>query len=169
MRSFIRWRDEWLLDIEDVDREHRGLVSLLNRLAVAHCCSSMPAGDPNRQPPRGDQVIEMLEALGEGVRRHFHNEEAVMRASGYPDYESHSYEHVTLLAEYAELMREIRQQGTQCLDLATLESLKEWLIGHIVGADQKFGRFYHEAAGDVPQRKPDAFARRWMRWSLRDQ
>jgi hemerythrin len=168
VQSFIQWRDEWLLDIDELDQEHMRLVSLVNQAASRHCCL-----DPvlARDSPGGvnGPVIRVLEELGEEVRRHFRNEERAMRRCEYPDYEAHRYEHINLLADYAELMREVHRQGAQCLDLATLESLKEWLISHMVGADRKFGDYYRESVLGLGPKEPDSFTRRWMRLSLNDQ
>ena len=91
-----------------------------------------------------------------------------MQEAGYPDYDDHCYEHATLLAEYAELMRDIEREGLGCLDSKTLESLKNWVIGHLVGADQKFGAFCRELERGGHDRQPDAFSKRWMQLSLGD-
>lgn len=161
MVDFIQWRDTWLLDIPEVDRENRQLVALLNR-AARHlgCPEALPGARPQVRHER--VMCRMMQDLGEHVRRHFEHEEAYMRGVVYPDYEIHCYEHLTLLAEYAELMRDVRDQGLVCLDLDTLDSLKGWLIGHIAGADRRFGDYYRDTRSGVLHRKPDPFSRYWL-------
>jgi hemerythrin len=141
MRAFIEWRDEWLLRIPRVDGEHQELVRLFNRAAeLFSCAPAEPSADKN--PDQGGEIIGLLQALGDHARIHFENEEALMRDTGYPDFENHRYEHATLQAEYTELLRELDEKGLGCLDAETLGSLKTWLISHIASADMRFGEFY---------------------------
>jgi len=146
MPCLINWLDDWLLEIPELDKEHRELVELLNRLVRCQCASV--TGQAGVSPLRRDQaVMDMLEELGRHVRLHFKHEEAWMLKAAYPDYEDHRYEHMTLLAEYAELVRDVRLQGVECLDQETLCALRGWLIGHIAGADRRFGEFRRSAPG----------------------
>jgi hemerythrin len=163
MRHFIDWRDEWLLHIVELDGEHRQLVALLNRIAEVS-----GAGTGAQCSISEAEMLHWLEQLGEHVRRHFRNEEELMEELDYAGYERHRYEHVTLLAEYADLLREIRRDGVASLDAETLVALKAWLISHIVGEDQKLGAYYREVLGGPASRPRDQFRRRWMRLSLCD-
>lgn len=141
MRPFIEWRDEWLLGIPRVDGEHRELVRLFNRVVELFSCVS--GGDV---PERAKEIVGLLREFGDHVRVHFENEEALMRNSGYPDFENHRCEHATLHAEYTQLLRELDKKGLGCLDDETLASLKTWLISHIATADMRFGEFYRNSA-----------------------
>jgi hemerythrin len=168
MRRFVRWRAEWLLCIDPIDQEHQALVEQLNELAECHRCArrSRQGGRASAAPVT---IGEMLQNLGEQVREHFHHEEENMRENGYPDYDAHRYEHATLLAEFAQLLREIRADGLQCFDHTTLEALKSWLIGHIAGADRRYGDYYREHILGISHPQGDEFLRRWMQISLRDE
>ena len=139
-RALIEWRDDWSLGIPQVDGEHRELARLFNR--VAGLCADAGVELAVKGSKECEEIMDLLRELGEHVRSHFQNEEAIMRESGYPDLESHHYEHATLQAEYAELLRELDKKGVECLDAETLTSLKIWLISHIVNADNRFGEYY---------------------------
>jgi len=160
MDVYIEWRDIWLLDIEDVDQEHKELVDLVNELARRHHCARRDNGDGRSD---GSEILELLQQIGESVREHFRNEEACMLNAGYPGYEQHRYEHITLLAEYAEFMREVHGEGPECIDETTLDALKGWLISHIAGADRRFGDYYRSTVTGVEQPRSDPFTRKWMR------
>jgi len=138
---FIEWRDEWLLGIPQVDGEHQELARLLNRVVELYSCASEESS-AGKATERDREIIGLLHEFGDHVRIHFENEEAFMRDSCYPDFENHWYEHVTLHAEYTELLRELDKKGLSCLDAETLDSLKTWLISHVVDADIQFGEFY---------------------------
>jgi hemerythrin len=145
VRAFIEWRDEWLLGISQVNGEHQELTRLFNRAAERFSCA--PEGpSAGKASERSREIIGLLQEFGEHVRIHFENEEDVMHDAGYPDFESHRVEHLTLLAEYAELLRELDKKGVECLDAETLDSLKTWLIYHVANEDIRFGEFYRNRA-----------------------
>lgn len=141
MKAFIEWRDDWLLGIPQVDGEHRELARIFNRVAELYSCVDEESS-AGKNLEHVAELIELLHEFGEHVRIHFQNEEAFMRDSGYPDFENHHYEHATLMAEYAELLRELDEKGVGCLDVETLDSLKTWLISHVANEDVRFGEFY---------------------------
>lgn len=152
MKSLIEWRDDWLLGIPRVDEEHQELARLFNRAAELFSC--LEKETKGKDAGRSGEIIGLLRELGEHVRTHFQNEEGIMSDSGYPELEDHRYEHATLQAEYAELLRELDKKGLGCLDAETLDSLKTWLISHIANADMRFGEFYcnRMPTGDNPPR-----------------
>jgi hemerythrin len=146
MYRFLKWRDDWLLHIEDLDGEHRQLVELLNRIAERFGIFA-PRDAVGAKAQGEAEIYSMLKQLGEEVRHHFRHEEALMKESDFPEYDSHRYEHCILLAEYADLLRQVDHNGMGYLDFQTLTALKTWLIGHMVGVDRAFGDYYHEMMG----------------------
>ncbi len=166
MHGYIQWRESWLLYIDDMDREHQELVRLFNTLAQ-HLCDAASSQTPKTPPERKDHVIiALINKIGRFTKAHFANEEDRMLEAAYPDFEIHRYEHVTLLAEFAELTRELRARGPECLDPDTMDALKGWLIGHIAGADARFGEFYHQTRAGLGTSAADEFS---SYWTLRTQ
>ena len=139
-RALIEWRDDWSLGIPQVDGEHRELARLFNR--VAGLCADAGVELAVKGSKECEEIMDLLRELGEHVRTHFENEEVCMRDSGYPDLDDHHFEHISLQAEYTELMRELEEKGVECLDAEILANLKTWLIGHIVNSDMRFGEYY---------------------------
>jgi hemerythrin len=162
MQAFIQWREDWLLNIADVDSEHRQLVELLNLLAERFGIITPGNGILADRLAAEAKIQAMLGQLGEQVRAHFCHEEALMQQVDFSGYESHRHEHRILLAEYADLMREIRSKGISCLDFKTLSALKIWLIGHIVDADKKFGDYYCQVMRHSMRNRQDPLQRSWI-------
>ncbi len=131
MRPFLVWRDDWLLGYEMVDKQHLALADKLNELYrfLVH--------DANGPQGGLDQLCQQLTQLIEMTRRHFHDEEALMEANGYPGLKAHHREHIMLLAEMHECMREI-EAGSRTFSLQTLTALKYWQIDHVLNSDQEF-------------------------------
>ncbi|MEJ2610905.1 MAG: hemerythrin domain-containing protein [Candidatus Thiodiazotropha sp.] len=131
MRSFLVWRDDWLLGIELLDEQNLKFVEKLNEL------HSHLMLDNNRQRPGANRLCRLLAQLLEMARRNFQNEEGMMRAEGYHGLSGHHREHVLLLAELHESIRGI-ESGSKPFTLETLTALKFWLIDHALNSDRLF-------------------------------
>ena len=176
MSEILRWRDEWTLQIEVLDEDHVELVELFNRIAAlygkleeADTGSKAPgrlarvaeaAADRAQEscPGAGATLLECLERLSDRTREHFRREEEFMRGIDYPELADHKSEHDLLLAEFTDLVRGLREHLTETLDQETLEGLKSWLIGHIVGEDRRFAEFYYGICGAREQTEPTPMA-----------
>lgn len=132
MNNFLEWLDDWYLGIEEIDRQHLQLAYLFNQVATALEASS------NSQLSHA-VVLPLVYRLQEETRQHFKDEEEIMREHDYPWLTEHHREHVMLLAELQEFIREI-EEGTRQFDYASLTALKHWLINHVIESDLAFAR-----------------------------
>ncbi len=164
MSDFIRWQNNWALEIPHLDQQHLVLVDRINRIAElvrGDGSSTATQSDEGRQPPgEGHEgrcadvaehsrlICDHVEELIEETRAHFHDEEALMLRLDYPGYIEHKREHGILLAELVDLARQVRQ-GAEQVGVGTLTALKHWLIVHIVTSDQAYAEYYHRR-GLVP-------------------
>ncbi|MEJ2591997.1 MAG: bacteriohemerythrin [Candidatus Thiodiazotropha sp.] len=133
MKVFLEWLDDWFLGVEEIDRQHVNLAVLLNRIADSLAVTTAHAGT-------GEESMPLVLTLQEETRRHFNDEEAVMREHDYPDLTEHHREHIMLLAELQAFIREI-EAGRRQFDLDTLTALKHWLINHVIDSDLAFARY----------------------------
>lgn len=133
-KPFLLWRDDWQLGCDCLDDQHIELASVLNQLHryVVH--------DDESPYKERTEITRQLSRLVDVTRRHFKNEEALMRAHDYPRLEEHHYEHVMLLAELQELTREI-ESGGKPFTLDTLTALKHWQIYHVIYSDKLFANY----------------------------
>ena len=136
MKLFLEWLDDWQLGILEIDQHHQEMAELLNRI-VGSLGSEAETGS-------GEETLPLVLDLLNRTRRHFKVEEAVMRKYAYPGLGEHHREHVLLLAELQELIREI-EEGRRHFDLETLTALKHWLINHVLESDQAFARYLQES------------------------
>lgn len=146
---FFRWREQWCVGIDALDRDRRALVAILNHMALRF------GESPDGAPPPGAADLAMarrhadapsalcywLDALRTRTRDHFAREESLMRATHYPELAEHAGEHALMLAEYTALMRDIVARGDEQLRLADLEALKQWFMGHVLDMDKRLGRY----------------------------
>jgi hemerythrin len=84
-----------------------------------------------------------LEGLVDYTQRHFAEEERMMKAHGYPDFETHCQAHDNLLAQVTDI-RSRMDAGSVALSTDLFNFLKSWLINHIQQEDRGYGPFFNE-------------------------
>jgi hemerythrin len=122
--SLLRWKDEYLTQVEEIDGQHRRLAQHINGIH-----DLLRSG-------RGQAAL--AEALGELVsytKFHFDSEDALMEKTAYGKREEHVFEHKRLLNEIIELRRSI-QDGHTVASVEVIRFLKNWLLTHFQGADK---------------------------------
>ncbi len=123
------WRDEFRVNISDMDKHHRLLFEKANKLHDV-----IGSGGEN------DALMEALNFLVDYTQYHFKEEEEMMRANNYPEYESQRKEHEKFVKDVLKLKEQIN--GNDINDyIKVLEFFKEWIINHILTADRKYGPF----------------------------
>jgi hemerythrin len=138
--GYLEWRDEWTLEVGFMDEDHRELAAMLSRIARDYGPPAAGSAHPIRQsdaPPLADALAE----LAAHTRAHFEREEEVMRVDDFPDLPRHKNEHDLLLAELSVTARELREFEAQWLGLDLLDSLKDWLLGHVLEMDRELAEF----------------------------
>lgn len=142
MPKLLTWRDEWSLQIEALDRDHRALIDQLADICIRFCpeASSGRSGDANA-------LINALSGLGEAMREHFQREEDFMRAFDYDAIGEHQSEHAILMAEFTAMLREWRGDGLHVFDETSQGIVRDWLLAHILGADRTFAEAYFRLCG----------------------
>ena len=129
------WSDEYTVGIQEVDEQHKTLVSLLNQLhdAILHKIGRVASR-------------EILDRLAEYTTTHFLLEESLMRVAGYPGFAIHKQQHEDLLREVQELQHKLDQEHVT-ITFELLHFLKSWLTHHIIESDKRFGAYLKKKGG----------------------
>ncbi len=129
--QFVTWNDTWLVGVQEVDAQHKHLVSLLNQLHEA-----MMQG-------HGKNVLgPILDSLVRYTQVHFTAEERLMQQSKYPDIVNHKREHDALTQKVLDFQKNF-VAGRIALGIEVMQFLSSWLQGHIRGTDKKYVPFLH--------------------------
>jgi hemerythrin len=133
----IEWRESLSIGVEEIDNQHRQLLSHFDRLLKA--CE---AG-------KGiDELRTQLDFLDGYVVRHFSDEEGLQRRHHYPGYAAHKLEHDSFVDHLKDLREEIDREGVALHHVVeTNHLLLKWLIHHISTVDVQLGRFLKEVPG----------------------
>ena len=132
MAVLVAWNDALSVGVQEIDEQHKELVSLLNALhqaVVEHHGS--------------DACNDILRRLVEYTRIHFAVEESLMRILAYPDFERHKGEHEALTAQVIDLQKRLAS-GKASITFELLHFLKVWLTKHILHSDKLYGAYFLE-------------------------
>ena len=133
MENFVfQWSDDFSVNIEEVDEQHRTLVGLVNDLHVAI------------REHRGKTASrKVLDRLAEYTRTHFMLEESLMRLTRYPGFDVHRQQHEDLIAQVQSLQYKLDHENA-AITFELLNFLRKWLIQHILESDKRFGAFFQK-------------------------
>lgn len=128
MNQFI-WRDDFEIDNEIIDSQHKHIFELANKVFAA-----------------SDKAVIRHCALGffKHIREHFKAEEQLMREMDYPGYQNHVQAHNELLVRLEEISAPLNGGEFNINNLNQL--MTDWLLTHILEEDMKIGEFIHENA-----------------------
>ena len=129
MKTIIQWNSALSTEHARLDQQHKELISLVNKM---HACIL--------EPDATHQFTEQLHLLHRNTLQHFAEEEKVMSDIGYPHLARHAAEPRQLLHQARTLLAEIRH-GDVKLNPQITESLREWLLDHILGEHREQGLF----------------------------
>ena len=126
----VSWKDEYSVGVEKIDRQHRHLFEIINKL-IDHSGTSK---DP-------ELVSETLTEMLNYAKEHFTTEEELMQEYGYPEIEPHKEQHIYFFKTTAELsVNALNKQSMVASEI--VEFLKMWLTLHILKCDMKYKEFF---------------------------
>jgi hemerythrin len=131
--SMVEWKDEYSVDIQELDEQHKCLISIMNELYTALANKS-----------ERDLIADVLNKLIEYTKVHFAVEETLMRIFHYEDYEAHKAIHDDIVAKVVDYHGKF-QGGDDKVGMELLLFLKEWLFDHINKVDKAYTATFHKA------------------------
>lgn len=130
--ALIEWREEYSVNVEIIDKQHKRLFEILNQFYN------------DIMEIRGqDSIKKVVNDLSEYAVIHFKTEEDIMLKIDYPDYKMHKKEHDTFVNKVVELHKKL-QSGEFVLSIEVLNFLKDWLINHILKVDKNYVDFFNK-------------------------
>jgi len=127
--SYMEWKDEYSVGIEQFDEHHKQLIHLLNLVYDAFTLGG-----------EHDELEAVLDELVDYATYHFSAEEYWMNVHSYPALAAHSEEHDKFAARAVEIQKDFHN-GRKGITLEVMQFLNSWLINHILFADAVYGKF----------------------------
>ncbi len=123
---WFRIEDSHLVGVEEIDEQHRNLVYMVNRL-----------NDALKRDDSSETILLMFDELQVATKHHFDTESRYMANCDYPERDAHEAEHAQLLNQ----LQHFKAQFNEGRELLVLQSIKDWLLGHITYSDKKMATY----------------------------
>lgn len=128
-KNHIEWKDSFNIGVEQIDCQHRQLLSRINDLFEA--CA-------NHQGK--EKIEETLGFLKEYTIEHFGSEEQLMESIDFPHLNEQRKQHAEFVKAILELEQQVKTNGVSVLSTIKLNrTLVNWLVQHIQKCDQLIG------------------------------
>lgn len=128
----IEWIDDYSVGIEEIDNQHKKLVSILNEL---HESLKWGKGE--------EQTGAVLDKLVKYTVYHFKYEEKLFDTYDYPDSTEHKRFHTDLVHQVSGYYTSFRE-GNTGVGLEIYKFLKNWLFDHILGSDKRYAAYLNQ-------------------------
>lgn len=124
--AWVKLDGAHLLGVQEFDEQHRNLAYLVNRLNEA-----LKHDEP------AESVSLMFDELLAATVHHFDTESQYMTNYHFPEQDRHEAEHAQLVNE----AQHFKAQFTEGRELLALQSIKDWLLGHIAYSDKSLASY----------------------------
>jgi len=136
---FFEWEPGFSVRLNEIDRQHKNLIGLINRLFEV-----MRPGKQETFDSSLKELVTQASVIEEMIsysHYHFSTEEKYMGKYLYPGFEEHKKEHKSFVDEVERFKADF-DSGKVLLSVQIMEFLKKWLGDHILGTDKKFEPFF---------------------------
>ena len=130
--GLMQWSDDLSVNIREIDEQHLRLIDLINSLQQA-----MRLGKGK------EAVVSIIDELKDYTVFHFNNEEAMFEEHNYSGQVNHVAAHKKFVDTIISFEEEILS-GKSSVTMEVMNFLKDWLVKHIQGVDQKYSRFFND-------------------------
>lgn len=131
--QLIHWSDAFLVHIDAIDRQHKGLFQAMNHFYQA--C---------RDELNESTIQQRLDELVKLAKQHLQDEEQLMQKANYSQLSGHKQVHVKLLTDLDRLLARFKAKEPGS-DMEIIMFLKNWLIDHIFRVDKQYVSELHTA------------------------
>ncbi len=129
---WIKWEKKYELGIPGIDKQHRHLLDLCNKLR-----SDLKNFSSKEGVDWHASLAHTLKELAAYTQDHFATEEKLMRACNYKDFDRHRTQHHRFVEEVTKQL--------MTFDLATLQEayslldfLRDWILSHVACEDKLY-------------------------------
>ncbi len=129
--EFVSWKEQYSIGVPFVDKQHRFLVNIINRIHVAI------------EESDAETLAEALLDMKTYAHVHFQEEETFMEQGGYPELQSHSKQHKAFLQATETFLNELEEHPLAIGPEAGV-FLRNWLIDHIQVQDRAYATYIQE-------------------------
>ena len=125
----IKWTPAYSVGVEEIDEQHRRLISIINRLAATR-----------EEDYDADGLLAILSDLVDYTDYHFRTEDNFMMENEYPLFLSHRKEHLAYIKKMGSLITALENKEPGLVE-QMLSYLSDWWQNHIIQSDLRYARY----------------------------
>lgn len=131
MEAKIEWKDDYSVNVKEIDNQHKHFVGIINQLYEAV------------QNQATDKLDNILADLASYAEEHFSTEEKYFDQFNYENSAEHKEEHRKLKQKVSEFVNDKSDDKLGvCFNL--LDFLEDWLVDHLAEQDQKYSKCFND-------------------------
>lgn len=130
--SIIKWNEDLIIGIGNIDEQHRHLINIINEL---HLAVEYAEG--------AGAILRLLDELHRYAHQHFGAEEALLDRHDYPSKEDHAEEHRQFICRLDELKTGY-QSSSEVLTVHVRDFLLSWFFNHIRTSDMEYKQYLEQ-------------------------
>lgn len=120
------WQDIYSVDVKAIDNQRKRLFEIANRF---HAAYELGAGRP--------VLAGLFKELVDYTVTHFADEERMLLACGYADYDRHKANHEKLVSLVLSYQRRMESSEPD-VEPQAMNFIRTWLNGHVLGMDRNY-------------------------------
>ena len=132
--KIISWEEVYVVGIEQIDHQHKELVSLVNQLFQA-CLEG--------NEHVAETFKETMSSMVDYVRFHFTAEQKLLTRINYPNFIEHKKQHDTLVLDILNAAKEYNE-GKKFIPNNFVRTLRDWVLSHIAVSDKSYAAYIQE-------------------------
>jgi len=132
LRALFSWKDEYKLDQDVIDEEHKKLFKI-----------AIKALNYKDESDLKTHIKQIIIELNEYMKYHFAHEEEFMQSIRYPELEEHKKLHKNIIKQINELIKNITSFTLVDFEKKLMTYIDIWLVNHIVFEDKKIMCYYN--------------------------
>ena len=131
-QTFFKWKEEYSVNIREIDNQHKVLVEMLNDLYMSFL-----------RKEHEEKTGEIIGRLTDYAFMHFKLEERYFSLFNYVEREEHTLEH-TKFVDKVVAFRDDFNKHKSALTFQIINFLRDWLLNHIMVSDKKYTPCFRE-------------------------
>lgn len=132
--KLLEWNEKLSVDNNVIDNQHKELFELTNQLIAEY-------NNDINSPLIGETLRDLLQY----TKRHFKQEERLLKKVGYPKLKEHEKMHVDFVFKIAMFCKDVMECKPDIVE-EMIEYLTDWLVNHTSEADLDFKNYLTKIA-----------------------
>lgn len=121
------WTDKYLINIDDIDEQHRGFFELWNKQCIEANLDDF------------GQLGQIIQKLENYMINHFTYEEKLLEEINYEHIAEHKAQHQYFIMRVQEMKQELEYMNPLLFE-KTASFMKKWFLSHIMQSDKDYGK-----------------------------